>query len=459
MTHNGKIIDKDPYFTIDPISRAISNESTSKVNIIQFDHNSERFSFTIPRYIEEHDMYECNLIRVHYANIDSSTSEQTLGVYRVDDIEIGDDETVNFSWLLSQNVTQHTGKLEFLIEFACLIDEKVEYSWHTGIFNGITVAQGMNNNDIPAVVYPDILAGLISITDALPTTYADINLSNVSNDAFSRKMSEAGGGELAGGGGAFKRIGFSSDCDYIATASDGRTAFVNALADANDGDIIVVMPGEYNASTTLAITRDITFIGIDRPTLKFEVTTSGGGIFSYENWSWEAIYEPKHSKWYGFIFDNHFSVGGEANPDGECYHGYVTAVDCVFNATTGLYGCDCVNCTFNSWMSSGTYYGGGGDFRDCVFNGYVDCESSVDTMKRCEFHPPEDNIGYLAPGWDDSKPWMVNCKIYAPNRSLLASDPHGGNLKLYDTIIFANNISEGNSNSVEGGYIVQMTAK
>lgn len=262
-----------------------------------------------------------------------------------------------------------------------------------------------------------------------------------------------------GGGGAFKRIGFTEDCDYVATSTNGKTAFENALADAKDGDIIVVMPGEYNASTTLAITRDITFIGIDRPTLKFKVTTSGGGIFNFENWSWDAIFEPKHSKWYGFIFDNYFSVGGEANPDGECYHGYVTAVDCVFNATVGLYGCDCVNCTFNSWMSSGSYYGGGGDFRDCVFNGYVDCESSVDTMKRCEFYPPEDNIGYLSPGWYDSEPWMVNCKIYAPNRSLLATDPHGGNLKLYDTIIFANNISEGNSNSVEGGYIVQMTAK
>ena len=457
MTHNGKIIDKDPYFSIDPTSRAITNESTSKVNIIQFDHNSERFSFSIPRHIEGHDMYECNLVRVHYANIDSATSEQTLGVYRVDDMEI-DDDNVNFSWLLSQNVTQHSGKLEFLVEFACVIDEKVEYSWHTGIFNGITVAQGMNYNDVPAVEYPDILVGLISITDALPTTYADINLSNVSNEAFSQKMSEAGGG-LAGEGGAFKRIGFTSDCDYIATSSNGKTAFENAIADASDGDVILVMGGEYTGTATVTITKDLTFIGIDRPIIKFNIAIPGGGEFSYENWSWTYVYEPKHGKFYGFIFDGQFSVGGEANPDGETYHGYVTAVDCVFNGITQLYGGDSVRCEFWNEITSGHYFGSGCEYSDCVFIGNVTMQSGEDKLIRCEFYPTTEEMGHLSAYSNDSDPQLRGCKIYAPGKNLSVYDAHGSGLNLYDTLIFANGFSEGYGNSISGGYLMQMTAK
>lgn len=261
-----------------------------------------------------------------------------------------------------------------------------------------------------------------------------------------------------GGGGAFKRIGFTEDCDYIATASDGRTAFVNALADANDGDIIVVMPGEYNASTTLAITRDITFIGIDRPTLKFKVTTSGGGIFNFENWSWDAIYEPKHSKWYGFIFAKEFTVGGEANPDNECHHGYTTVVDCEFLNHTHIYGGNCFKCVFTDELYSGHYYGYGNNYTDCVFNTDVNYfESGYDKFVRCDFYPKESYIGYLSTGGNPSDPTLQGCKIYAPNMSLSVGDPHSNEINLYDTIVFANAITDSNSYGVINGFFVSRT--
>ena len=165
MIHNGIIVDKDPYFTIDPQTRTITNKSTDKRNIIQFDHNSERFTFSLPRYIENHDMTECDVVQVHYANVDSSTMEQVLGVYNVDDVAVDktDNSMITLSWLLSQNTTQRVGKLEFLVRFVCTDGNgNVEYAWNTAIFKGITITEGMNNTDVIEAEYPDVLASLLS---------------------------------------------------------------------------------------------------------------------------------------------------------------------------------------------------------------------------------------------------------------------------------------------------------
>lgn len=262
-----------------------------------------------------------------------------------------------------------------------------------------------------------------------------------------------------GGGGAFKRIGFSEDCDYIATPTNGNTAFETAIAEATDGDVILVMGGEYKGTAIVTITKDLTFIGIDRPIIKFNIAIPGGGEFSYENWSWTYIYEPKHGKFYGFIFDGQLIVGGEANPDNETHHGYVTAVDCVFNGIAQLYGGDSVRCEFRNEITSGHYFGTGCEYTDCAFFGNVSMQSGGDKLIRCEFYPATEEMGYLSAYWNDNDPWARGCKIYAPGKNLNVYDAHGSGLNLYDTIIFANGISEGYGNSITGGYLVQMTAK
>ena len=55
MTHGHNVEDTYSRFIINPITRAIRNESSKKVSLIQLDHNSARFTFECPRYIEEHD--------------------------------------------------------------------------------------------------------------------------------------------------------------------------------------------------------------------------------------------------------------------------------------------------------------------------------------------------------------------------------------------------------------------
>ena len=156
MAHTHSVIDDDLHFIIDPSTRDIGNGS-KKVKLIQYDHNSEQFTFEIPRFVEGHDMSLCNSIRVNYININKSTREQHPGVYEVSNIQAEEDNII-FSWLVSRNATQYVGPLNFLIKFMCF-DEGgyITYEWHTDIFKNASVSTGMNNEESIEEVYPDIL--------------------------------------------------------------------------------------------------------------------------------------------------------------------------------------------------------------------------------------------------------------------------------------------------------------
>lgn len=154
MSHNNKIIDKDPCFEVDAITRAIRNVSTTKTTLMQFDHNSERFSFTLPRFIEGHDMMECTKAEVHYLNVDAP------GLYEIDDLAIDetDENKLKCTWLISQNATLKSGSLTFKLRFACVAEDgSIEYEWNTGIHQGITITKGMNNAEVIVEQSVDVL--------------------------------------------------------------------------------------------------------------------------------------------------------------------------------------------------------------------------------------------------------------------------------------------------------------
>ena len=159
LSHIHDVYDSDNKFAIDGISRAIKNNSTSKTIVMQFDHNSEVFTFELPRYIEGHDMSECDRVEVHYLNIDSLTKQENEGIYLVDDLKVNtDDETkLTCSWLISQGATQLVGNLNFLLRFICLTDDVIDYVWNTAIFSGIYVSKGIYNSDIVAEQYIDTI--------------------------------------------------------------------------------------------------------------------------------------------------------------------------------------------------------------------------------------------------------------------------------------------------------------
>lgn len=149
MAHKHPIYDTDRHFVIDPYSRNIVAQSDAKLILMQFDHNSERLTFEIPREIEEHDMSLCNRVKIHYINVGPEGSFRD--VHEVTDMMISpdDDQIVVLSWLVSQNATRYAGSLNFVIRFECINEEtgESEYAWHSNIFAGLKISNGINNSE------------------------------------------------------------------------------------------------------------------------------------------------------------------------------------------------------------------------------------------------------------------------------------------------------------------------
>lgn len=159
MGHIHSVYDTDAHFKINPITRKISAEGNSKVSLVQFDHNSERFTFEIPKLIEGHDMSSCNKVEVHFINVDKGKKKQSTGVYLVDDMQVSDEnkDIVIFSWLISRAATLYEGSLNFIVKMICQTNEVIDYQWNTEIYSGISVSTGINNSDIILEDYIDVL--------------------------------------------------------------------------------------------------------------------------------------------------------------------------------------------------------------------------------------------------------------------------------------------------------------
>jgi hypothetical protein len=123
MEHKHSVLDKDTLFIIDPKTRAITTDS-DKLAVMQYDHNSERLTFEMPRYIEGHDMSLCNRVEVHFLNIDTKTKDQLSGHRELEDFRVSeeDESKVVVSWLITKGATGLGGKLNFLLNFRCVED-------------------------------------------------------------------------------------------------------------------------------------------------------------------------------------------------------------------------------------------------------------------------------------------------------------------------------------------------
>ena len=159
MGHKHSVYDSDAHFSINPITKVIKNESSKKTTLVQGDHNSERFSFDIPRFIEGHDMMQCNLIEVHYDNMETGTDNISSDFYEVKDMQISPDDAnmVVFSWLIIDTATKYAGSLEFSIKFKCMTGDVCDYKWNTGINTDISVSAGKDNSGVVVERAPNVV--------------------------------------------------------------------------------------------------------------------------------------------------------------------------------------------------------------------------------------------------------------------------------------------------------------
>lgn len=165
MAHEHSVYDSDKHFRIDPVTRQIKN-NTGKVVLMQHDHNSERFTFELPKVVEGHDMSKCNQVQIHYQNKEAETGTDFDDVYEVDDLQSkniinqqGDKEdVVVFSWLISGNATQYVGPLNFSIRFACVADDgTIEYAWNTAAHCGVMISSCFYNSEAVVSTFSDVL--------------------------------------------------------------------------------------------------------------------------------------------------------------------------------------------------------------------------------------------------------------------------------------------------------------
>lgn len=150
--HKHPVYDTDLHLIIDPVARSIKNES-GKTVLMQNDHNSERFTFEIPRYVDSHDMSLCNVVEVHYINVDSADkTQQNADVYPVVDVQISpdSDDIVIGSWLISSNATMYSGSLNFIFRFACVDEEtsEITYQWFSDIYKDLKITKGIYNAEV-----------------------------------------------------------------------------------------------------------------------------------------------------------------------------------------------------------------------------------------------------------------------------------------------------------------------
>lgn len=182
VTANHNLItlkDSDHVFTIDAVSRTITNQS-GKTKVMQYDHNSEVFRFVLDKTIEGHDMSKCNLVQIHWYVIGAKARDKNSGVVEIlqqpDDAAIlhqCTDESVDnyankleFEWLLTDSVTQYAGTLHFVVLLACIEtttdDQGIAttntlYRWCSDINSSVSIGTGINAGSEIAEKYPDIL--------------------------------------------------------------------------------------------------------------------------------------------------------------------------------------------------------------------------------------------------------------------------------------------------------------
>ena len=153
MAHIHSIYDSDLHFIIDPITRKITSEC-GKVTLMQTDHNSERFTFEIPRYIEGHDMSLTDKVEIHYINLEHLAPKRSASALcPVLDLQVSpdSDDKVIFSWLISGAATQYAGTLSFMVRFVCYAEDdstEIAYQLWSDAFKQISILSTTNNSGI-----------------------------------------------------------------------------------------------------------------------------------------------------------------------------------------------------------------------------------------------------------------------------------------------------------------------
>ena len=245
MAHTHPVYDTDKHFIIDPITKKITTEC-QKLALPQHSHKSERITFEIPKEVEGHDMSLCNVVEIHFQNIDATNKiNKSVGICKAEDLKTEGD-TVYGSWLIDGEATRYAGGLIFALHFSCVENGELEYNLPTLSYSGITVGATVWNSETIANEHPDIIAEFEARIQALEKGGAsDEQIAQAVNNYLQENPVQAGATTEQ----AAQIKQNKEDIEKLATDMVDNDQLLNAVNDALaqakasgefDGDILVV---------------------------------------------------------------------------------------------------------------------------------------------------------------------------------------------------------------------------
>lgn len=157
--HTHSLVDTDSYFVIDPSTKEITND-VRKHYIMQGNHNSEVYTFELPRYIDGHDMLLCNQVKIRYSN---TTEDGLTTIADVADasalcLKNENEDAVICTWEIDRKATQLAGVLSFHLQYLCTTFEGVVvYEWWTDTYDKVEIKATNSNSQRVVAEYSDIL--------------------------------------------------------------------------------------------------------------------------------------------------------------------------------------------------------------------------------------------------------------------------------------------------------------
>lgn len=178
IEHEHEVEAKEVTFEIDPETRTISNVTGEIVKLVQGDHKSTRFVFNMPRYINGHDMMLCNMVYIPYINAepDGRTQKFRKGVFTAKDMQLVDNDTVKFTWLVTRNSTYYAGALSFMVIFQCMEGERILYSWNAEPNADVVITAKLDSGETFELEYIDIIEQWKSSVKTEFTKYLELGL-------------------------------------------------------------------------------------------------------------------------------------------------------------------------------------------------------------------------------------------------------------------------------------------
>lgn len=249
---------------------------------------------------------------------------------------------------------------------------------------------------------------------------------------------KASGGGSSGGGG-FKKIGYSDDCDYkVVSATSALAVFNTALAEANDGDTILIMPGTYAGSGEFLVNKNLTFVGFGNAVIKFDVKTDCVYYFDENDYQYVTV-ATYLTTWHGIHFEGKFTVSGE-DVSGYCINSTANCFECCFeNASVKTVGIH-RNCMFkvDGILTSGHYYGAISYYYDCQISCKV-FDGGDNYCYNSEIHFAEDAPEYYNTFGAGGQ--YVDCNIYLHRAGIDDNCSHS-NITFTRCNFFGNEISK-----------------